>query len=210
MGGNWKRFIEKKGLEKWFRRDNMLILVLAGVLLFVIALPTKDSRDTSDSSPGYQSPSGEGAGAAGQQAEKAEELSEEQYGAAMEARLTEVLSGMDGVGRVQVMITIKESRELVVEKEQPVSRSSTNENDSQGGNRVVNQVQSEENTVYRTEGSESEPYVIKTISPQVEGVLVVAEGAGTGTVNRTIVEIVQALFGVEAHKVKVVKMQAGK
>lgn len=211
MGGNWKRFIEKKGLEKWFRRDNMLILVLAGVLLFVIALPTKDSRGTSDSSSGYQSLSREGAGAAGQQAEQAaEELSEEQYGAAMEARLTEVLSGMDGVGRVQVMITIKESRELVVEKEQPVSRSSTNENDSQGGSRVVNQVQSEENTVYRTEGSESEPYVIKTISPQVEGVLVVAEGAGTGTVNRTIVEIVQALFGVEAHKVKVVKMQAGK
>ena len=45
------------------------------------------------------------------------------------------------------------------------------------------------------------------LSPEIEGVLVVAEGAGNGTVNRTIVEIVQALFGVEAHKVKVVKME---
>ena len=208
MGGNWKRFIEKKGLEKWFRRDNMLILVLTGVLLFVIALPAGDGKGTSDSSPGYQPLPGEEAG--GQQAQEEAELSEEQYREAMEARLTEVLSGMEGAGRVKVMITIKESRELVVEKEQPVSRSSTNENDSQGGSRVVNQVQSEENTVYRTDGAESEPYVIKTIPPQVEGVLVVAEGAGTGTVNRTIVEIVQALFGVESHKVKVVKMQAGK
>ena len=34
-----------------------------------------------------------------------------------------------------------------------------------------------------------------------------AEGAGNGTVNRTIVEIIQALFGVEAHKVQVVKME---
>ena len=37
--------------------------------------------------------------------------------------------------------------------------------------------------------------------------LVVAEGAGKGTVSHSIVEIVQALFGVEAHKVKVVKMK---
>ena len=60
---------------------------------------------------------------------------------------------------------------------------------------------------YRTEGGTSEPYVVKTLSPEIEGVLVVAEGAGSGIVNRTIVEAVQALFGVEAHKVKVVKME---
>ena len=32
--------------------------------------------------------------------------------------------------------------------------------------------------------------------------------AGSGTTNRTISEIVQALFGVEAHKVVVVKMDS--
>ena len=36
----------------------------------------------------------------------------------------------------------------------------------------------------------------------------VAEGAGSGTINRTVTEVVQALFGVEAHKVKVVKMNS--
>ena len=102
---------------------------------------------------------------------------------------------------------LKSSRELVVEKEQPVSRSSTSESDSQGGNRNISQVDSRESTVYRTEGGTSEPYVVKTLSPEIEGVLVVAEGAGSGIVNRTIVEAVQALFGVEAHKVKVVKME---
>ena len=115
---------------------------------------------------------------------------------------------MEGVGKVEVMITLKASRELVVEKEQPVSRSSTHESDSQGGTRIISETDSRENTVYRTEGGASEPYVIKTLSPQIEGVLVVAEGAGSGTVNRTIVETVQALFGVEAHKVKVVRMEA--
>ncbi|MDE7043520.1 MAG: stage III sporulation protein AG, partial [Acetatifactor sp.] len=110
-------------------------------------------------------------------------------------------------GQVRVMITLKSSQELVVEKEQPYLRASTNENDGQGGNRTVTQLETEENTVYRTDGSVSEPYVIKTLPPQIEGVVVVAEGAGSGTVNRTIVEMIQALFGVEAHKIKVVKME---
>ena len=37
--------------------------------------------------------------------------------------------------------------------------------------------------------------------------LVIAQGAGNGNVSRTIVEIAQALFDVEAHKVKVVRME---
>ena len=41
------------------------------------------------------------------------------------------------------------------------------------------------------------------------GDVVVAQGAGTGTVNRNITDVVQALFDVEAHKVKVVKMDEG-
>ena len=102
---------------------------------------------------------------------------------------------------------LKSSSELVVERETPVSRSSTTETDAQGGSRSVNTTDMEETVVYSTNGSSSEPYVIKTYVPEIEGVLVVAEGAGSGTVNRTVTEIVQALFGVEAHKVKVVKME---
>lgn len=61
--------------------------------------------------------------------------------------------------------------------------------------------------VYSSSGGSSTPYVIKTYVPEVEGVLVVAEGAGSGTVNRTVTEIVQALFHVDAHRVRVVKME---
>ena len=41
--------------------------------------------------------------------------------------------------------------------------------------------------------------------PKVEGVLVVAEGAGKGNMTSEITQIAQALFGVEAHKVKVLE-----
>ena len=46
MGEFWEKItgsIGASGLEppKWFRRDNLLILVLLGVLLFIVALPVK-------------------------------------------------------------------------------------------------------------------------------------------------------------------------
>ena len=199
--------LNKVDYKKWFRKDNLVILILTGVLLVIIALPTKESgkaeaepsRTEADSPAGIPSESGVGAGGSMD--------SDEAYIRQLEQRLRETLSRMEGVGKVRVMITLRSSRELVVEKEQPFVRSSTDEKDSQGGNRSVHQMETEENTVYRTDGSVSEPYVVKTLPPQVEGVVVVAEGAGSGTVDRTIVEMVQALFDVEAHKVKVVKME---
>lgn len=217
MGRDWKKWAADKGIQKWFRKDNFLILVLTGILLVIIALPTEKSGEGSAG----QVPETEGPEAdvgavfqrnVGQSPEGTEQEetqwtdTDETYAAYLEDRLTESLSQMADVGKVKVMITLKASRELVVEKEQPIARSSTNESDSAGGSRVVSEMDSNENTVYRTEGNLSEPYVVKTLSPQIEGVLVVAEGAGNGTVNRTIVEIAQALFGIEAHKVKVVKM----
>jgi stage III sporulation protein AG len=66
----------------------------------------------------------------------------------------------------------------------------------------------QENTIYSTEGSDSVPYVVMRMLPRVEGVLVVAEGAGNGTVNKSVTEMIQALFDVEVHKIKVVKMAA--
>ena len=41
--GSFNKILEKYHLEKWFRRDNLIVLVLAGILLIVITLPTNDT-----------------------------------------------------------------------------------------------------------------------------------------------------------------------
>lgn len=215
MGRDWRQWAADKGLQKWFRRDNFLILVLTGILLVIIALPTKKGEDQKDNNMdgiGKIAPEadaartgetrGEAAGTADATAD-ADGL----YAAQMEERLTQALTRVEGVGEVRVMITLKSSSELIVEKEQPVRRSATSESDAMGGSRSINEVDSQESVVYRSDGSLNEPYVIKTLPPQIEGVLVIAQGAGNGNVSRTIVEIAQALFDVEAHKVKVVRME---
>ncbi len=222
----------KKGMTKWMKKENLVVLILSGVLLFIIALPTnsgeKSAGDSLLSGRAATGNAGSGltVGGNGSAATRAgtgtetggntetaglgngnlDETQNSEYAKALEQELTEILGEISGVGEVKVMITLKSSRELVVEKEENVNRSATNEKDAQGGSRIVNQMESEAVTVYRTQSGESEPYVVKTLTPEIEGILIVAQGAGSGEINRTLTDVVQALFGLEVHKIRVVKM----
>lgn len=221
-------FAKKKGIDKWFQRDNLIILILSGVLLLIIALPTKDSgfaaaqKEASGVESGEsgsqgtyitknQTLVGQSQGTtqdAAQGLEEGLDASLSAYEADLEKRLSQILEGMTGVGQVEVMITLASSQELVVEKDRPMTRSNTSESDGEGGSRSIYQTDSGETTVYSSSGSESEPYVVKTLMPKVEGVLVMAQGAGTGDISMNITEAVQALFDLEAHKIKVLPMKA--
>lgn len=218
MKQKWKEWAASHGMEKWFQRDNLIILILSGVLLFIIALPTNDGTGGGAGENGLtpfisgeqDAESGDGSGTEASRvgtvdAYKEAAMEGEDYATYLEQRLEKIISGMDGAGNVKVMVTLKSSQELVVEKDTGASRSGTTENDGEGGSRIVNQVENQETTIYSTRGSDADPYVIKTLVPQVEGVVVVAQGAGSGTINKNITEVVQALFDIEAHKVKVVK-----
>ncbi len=205
------------GPPKWFRRDNLLILVLLGVLLFIIALPVKKEEpqaafvgtETAEQYNAgiFTSPSqttGEQETAVDTETRAVAAGSAEEYTAYLEGKLKKMLESVRGLGEVEVMITLESSEERIVEKDMTADRSQTEEQDSAGGTRTVSSSNTGYQTVYQ-DGSQGTPFVAKTITPQVEGVLVVAEGAGKGNMTSEITQIAQALFGVEAHKVKVLE-----
>lgn len=130
----------------------------------------------------------------------------EAYAAYLEERLERVLSQMDGVGEVEVMITVADAGEVVVEKDRTGQSSVTEESDSAGGSRTVTQTQTEEKTISVENGQETRPYVQKEKLPTITGVVVVAEGAGSPSVISEISDSVMALLPVEVHRIKVVKM----
>ena len=228
----------KKEIKKWFRKENLIVLILMGVLLMVIAMPSEKldnlleknggSGGTVPEAPDAQTkqdtwgtgspaagdlgrPDGEEESAKGDGAENgsgsvSDRSGLEEYTAHLEERLTQLLNGIDGVGKVRVMITLQSSEELVLEKDMPIVRSNTTESDAEGGSRSVYQVDSGESTVYAEEDGMRTPFVVKTLTPRIEGVVVVAQGAGTARLSADISEAVQALFGIEAHKVKVIRM----
>ena len=222
MGEFWEKItgsIGASGLEppKWFRRDNLLILVLLGVLLFIVALPVK-KEDPAATDTGMEITEQYNAGiltSSGQQNVAQQDTvdvgtqavtagSTEEYAVYLEEKLKKMLESIRGVGEVEVMITLESSEERIVEKDMTAERSQTEEQDSAGGTRTVSSSNTGYQTVYQ-EGSQGSPFVVKTITPKVEGVLVVAEGAGKGNMTGEITQVVQALFGVEAHKVKVLE-----
>ena len=114
-----------------------------------------------------------------------------EYEAYLEEKTADVLKQVDGVGDVTVMITLRSGGQKIIEKDQSGSSQTTEEEDSEGGKRTV-------------DGS-STPYVSKELSPEIEGVVVIADGGGNAVTAQNIMEAVQALFGVEAHKIKIMK-----
>ena len=192
--------------EKILKKENMLIFALVGILLLVIAIPIdsgnskeekaddskiKDNNDKMDED--YTDVT------------KDEAL---EYSLAMEERIEEFLSCMDGVGEVQVMVTLAASKELIVEKDEPVIRSTVTETDGSGGTRSTNESNYDYETIYQTDSNGNKiPYVIKQVEPEILGITVAAQGGGSALVQKNISDVLEALFHVEAHKIKVVKMK---
>ncbi|MBH1940202.1 stage III sporulation protein AG [Mobilitalea sibirica] len=128
----------------------------------------------------------------------------------MENRLENILKKVSGIGEVEVMITLKASKEQIPLKDSPYMQESLNEDDGEGGNRANNSIQREESTVLVTnENGKTQPYVIQEREPIVEGVLVIAEGGDNVRIIKDIMEAAEVLFDVPVHKVKVMKMSDG-
>ena len=118
------------------------------------------------------------------------------------------MSDTDGAGQVQVMITWKSDGEKVVEKDRKSNEENVSEQDSQGGSRTTSSHDTQETTVYNSGSSTSgvqEPYVSKELSPQAQGVIVIAPGGDDAVVVKNITEAVQALFEIDTHKIRIMK-----
>lgn len=214
----WTKRIADKitGVTK-LRKDQLLIMILAGILLCVIALPVKDSNtassknksgvsDTSNSKIGKNQQLQEAADSVITETAALEKDYALSYTNYWEDKLEQSLSHMDGVGEVKVLITLRESEERVLEKDIPEEINETQEQDAEGGSRTITERKTEETTIYTVnEAGENVPYVSKIIQPVVEGVVVIAQDMESETVKQNIIETIQVLFGIDANKIRVVK-----
>lgn len=180
-----KQWIEK---IKGAKREEILILLLLGVLLLVIALPVAE-----ESPEEIQT-----------QTESALSSREQDTVAELEERLGRILSQVEGIGKTEVMLTLKSDGRKIVEKD--TQQSAEKEEGEESGS--SSRQSGSESTVFARDGSGGEtPYVSESLEPEIAGVLVIAQGAGNASVAAEITEAVMALFGVEAHKIKVMKME---
>ena len=119
----WRDSLDARWLKLLPKKNQWWIVLLIGILLIVVATPTKTSTKTT---------------------------TEQTQGTELEERLEGLLESMTNVGKVQVMITSQKNGD-------------------------------------------------------VEGIVVLADGAKDPVVVRHITDVVQALFQVDAHKIKVIE-----
>lgn len=224
----WKANSKQRPLsakEKW------MLLLLSGVLLAVIIFPSgkksNDSAgtnsllgmiDTANGTEGSTLWSAEGtadtsADRAGSSAANLisaagpgeEILTLKQYEAYLSQELESIISQIDGAGAVEAWVTLSGSSEKVLYLEKNSDTTDLQEADSVGGTRSEKTESMQQTVLLDSSGN---PYIVKTLQPEVEGVLVVAEGADSSVVKKNITEAVEVLFGIDAHRIKVAKKKA--
>ncbi|HHW30475.1 MAG TPA: stage III sporulation protein AG [Clostridiaceae bacterium] len=128
------------------------------------------------------------------------------YDSDMEKKLASILSKIDGVGKVDVMITYISGNEIVPAYEVKESENSSIEKDSEGGTREVTQYDRETKVVYEDNNNgDKKPVILKNIYPEIKGVVVVAEGADKPGIKGKLIKAVEVLTGVPVHRIQILE-----
>ncbi len=189
-----KEKLEKNGENK--KIENLIVFVIILIVTIVIintiwnGSDNKDKKESEDVS-GYKRLAIE------------DNNTETNESDDLEKKLEQILSKMEGVGKVSVMITYSQGSEIVPMQNETSKSSKINETDSDGGTRTTEQVDSSKEVIY-SNGNKVETQTVK--NPIAQGAIVIAEGASNAMVKTNIVSAVEAITGLATYKVQVFEM----
>lgn len=162
----------EKLLNALGRYKYVLLVMLAGLVL--LALPdTKDDVET--------------------QTDLSSTVEEDFSVEALEQKLEETLSKIDGAGEVRVMLTVQSGMRRVLAQ---------NKSMEQGGELLQQEI---ENVVVSTGSGTQETVLVQQVYPRFQGALIVAAGGGDPTVKLKLTEAVAALTGLGTDKISICK-----
>ena len=122
-------------------------------------------------------------------------------------KLEAILSQIQGVGEVKVFINYSESSEVVAMYNENSKSSTTEETDTSGGIRKVQETDSQKDIIYQENNGTKTPMTKKVIAPKIEGAIITAKGANNIDVKTNIIQAVEAATGLATHKIQVFEMQ---
>lgn len=179
------------------KKEKIVIFFLLGVFFLLIATPVSDLTGNRKMQKSTKT-------GTSQQTQQKKIQEKDAYITALENKLEQTIEGMEGAGKVDVMITLKDNGEKILDKNQPYEseeETNTEENKESKKNRIQN---NQETVLVETEGN-TEPIIVRELYPDIEGVVVVCEGGDNSALTVKIKEAVQALFSIDAHKIVVCK-----
>lgn len=124
-----------------------------------------------------------------------------------EARLEDILSNIKGVGKTKVLITYSQTSQVLPMYNENSSVSITEETDSGGGTRTVNESSSKKDIIYEESNGVKTPITQSVINPKIEGAIITAQGASDANVKTNIIQAVEAVTGLATYKIQVFEME---
>ena len=125
----------------------------------------------------------------------------------MESRLENILKKIKGVGDVNVLITYSQTSVVIPMYNEDTSQTMTEESDSGGGTRTVNETVNKKDIVYEENNGSKVPVTQSTINPTIEGAIVTAQGAENAEIKTNIIQAIEAATGLATHKIQVFEME---
>ncbi len=120
-----------------------------------------------------------------------------QFKKELEKELTEIISHINGVGKVDVMVTLSDEGYTYFATDESVNYSGKEKETTKSVDTVH---------VFQNEKDQGEtPLITRKTTPQISGVLVCADGADNPQIKENIIKAVQALLGVKSHRIEVLQ-----
>ncbi len=167
---------------------NLLILAAVGVALLIAGSLTSEKPRMEPVEQGLAMPQGH----------------LETYEVALASELERVLSEVEGAGRVTVTVSLKSGPESEMADNLIKTEKKTEERDQSGGVRVTTETNEQvQLAMARPTGQGDSPVEVRTLRPEIGGVLVVCDGARDPSVKMDISKAVQTLLDLPAHRVMV-------
>lgn len=126
----------------------------------------------------------------------------------VEKDMEELLSSIEGAGKVRVMVTYKTSKEVIREFEKKEVVNNTKEDDGGGGKKMIQQREITESVMFEENNGSRKAVVRYEKEPEIRGVVVVAEGACDDKVRRDLQMAVKVLTDVPLHRISVLAMDS--
>lgn len=109
-------------------------------------------------------------------------------------------------GKVQVLITYSETSKVVAMYNENNVTNNTEETDTNGGTRKIEQVDSNREIIFEEKNGEKIPITEKIIMPKIEGAVIIAQGAENINIKTNIIQAVAAATGLPSYRIQVFPM----
>ena len=198
-----KELTDGKGEENNKKKIENLVVFIIILIITIVIINFIWNGDKKTSDKSNETNSGKQL-ASYSQNQTTSDLNEENE---LEIKLENILKSINGVGNVNVFLNYSETSTLQAMYNENVKESSTEETDTSGGSRIIQETDTQKEIIYIEENGEKKPITQKVIAPKIEGAIITAEGASNSEIRANIVQAVEAVTGLATHKIQVFEMK---